>query len=60
MLVKELFALSLGQVNVLIFGVAFILVVSFLPEGLIALIKGVDPRRSRPLRPAVRGEASEA
>ena len=38
-LLKELFALSLGQVNVLIFGVVFILIVLFLPKGLIGLVE---------------------
>ena len=38
-LLKEIFALSLGQVNVLIFGVVFILIVLFLPKGLIGLIE---------------------
>ncbi len=38
-LLKELFAISLGQMNVLIFGIVFILTILFLPEGLIGLIK---------------------
>ncbi len=38
-LLKELFAISLGQMNVLIFGIIFILTILFLPEGLIGLIK---------------------
>jgi len=38
-LLKELFAINLGQMNVLIFGIVFILTILFLPEGLIGLIK---------------------
>jgi branched-chain amino acid transport system permease protein len=38
-LLKELFAISLGQMNVLIFGIIFILTILFLPEGLIGLMK---------------------
>lgn len=38
-LLKELFAISLGQMNVLIFGIVFILTILFLPEGLIGLMK---------------------
>jgi branched-chain amino acid transport system permease protein len=34
-LLKELFAISLGQMNVLIFGIVFIFMILFLPEGLI-------------------------
>jgi len=37
-LLKELFAISLGQMNVLIFGIVFILTVLFLPKGLIGII----------------------
>jgi branched-chain amino acid transport system permease protein len=35
---KELFAISLGQMNVLIFGIVFIFVVLFLPKGLVGII----------------------
>lgn len=35
---KELFAISLGQMNVLIFGIVFIFAVLFLPKGLIGII----------------------
>lgn len=38
-LLKELFAINLGQMNVLIFGIVFILTILFLPEGLIGLMK---------------------
>ncbi len=38
-LLKELFAISLGQMNVLIFGIVFIFIILFLPEGLIGLAK---------------------
>jgi branched-chain amino acid transport system permease protein len=44
-LLKELFAISLGQMNVLIFGIVFILTILFLPEGLVGLAKKV--RRSK-------------
>jgi branched-chain amino acid transport system permease protein len=37
-ILKELFAISLGQMNVLIFGIVFIFVVLFLPKGLIGII----------------------
>jgi urea transport system permease protein len=37
-LLKELFAISLGQMNVLIFGIVFIFVVLFLPKGLVGII----------------------
>ncbi len=36
-LLKELFAASLGQVNVLIFGIVFIITVLFLPKGLVGI-----------------------
>jgi branched-chain amino acid transport system permease protein len=38
-LLKEFFAISLGQMNVLIFGIVFILTILFLPEGLVGLMK---------------------
>jgi branched-chain amino acid transport system permease protein len=45
-LLKELFAISLGQMNVLIFGIVFILTILFLPEGLIGLMKKLrSPKR---------------
>jgi len=37
-LLKEIFAINLGQMNVLIFGVIFIFVVLFLPRGLIGIL----------------------
>lgn len=36
-ILKEIFAINLGQINVLIFGVVFILVVLFLPGGLVGI-----------------------
>jgi branched-chain amino acid transport system permease protein len=44
-LLKEFFAISLGQMNVLSFGIVFILIILFLPEGLIGLMKRL--RRSK-------------
>ncbi|MBI5446698.1 MAG: branched-chain amino acid ABC transporter permease [Deltaproteobacteria bacterium] len=52
-LLKELFALSLGQVNVLIFGIAFIGIVLFLPEGLMSLAQRLHPRSRASKRRAV-------
>jgi branched-chain amino acid transport system permease protein len=37
-ILKEIFAISLGQMNVLIFGIVFIFTVLFLPKGLIGII----------------------
>ncbi len=36
-ILKEIFAINLGQINVLIFGVVFILIVLFLPGGLVGI-----------------------
>jgi branched-chain amino acid transport system permease protein len=36
-ILREIFALSMGQLNVLLFGVVFICIVLFLPKGLIGL-----------------------
>ncbi|MBI5603193.1 MAG: branched-chain amino acid ABC transporter permease [Deltaproteobacteria bacterium] len=36
-ILKEIFAINLGQINVLIFGVVFILIVLFLPGGLVGM-----------------------
>jgi len=38
-ILKELFAISLGQMNVLIFGIVFIFIVLFLPKGIIGVAK---------------------
>ncbi|OGP69135.1 MAG: hypothetical protein A2170_12700 [Deltaproteobacteria bacterium RBG_13_53_10] len=45
-LLKELFAISLGQMNVLIFGIVFILTILFLPEGLVGLMKKLRRTKS--------------
>ncbi len=37
-ILKELFAISLGQMNVLIFGIVFIFTVLFLPKGLVGIL----------------------
>ena len=44
-LLKELFAISLGQMNVLIFGIVFILTILFLPEGLVGLMKKLRKKK---------------
>jgi len=36
-LLKELFALTLGEANLLIFGIVFILTILFFPKGIIGL-----------------------
>jgi branched-chain amino acid transport system permease protein len=36
-ILKELFAISLGQMNVLIFGIVFIFTVLFFPKGIIGI-----------------------
>jgi branched-chain amino acid transport system permease protein len=52
-LLKELFAISLGQMNVLIFGIVFILTILFLPEGLVGLMKKVrKTKRVHSVEPA--------
>ena len=51
-LLKELFAAHLGQVNVLIFGVVFIITVLFLPKGIVGVVEIF--RRSRKSSPAAR------
>ncbi len=48
-LLKELFAISLGQMNVLIFGIVFILTILFLPEGLVGLMKKL--RKTKKIQP---------
>ena len=48
-LLKELFAISLGQMNVLIFGIVFILTILFLPEGLVGLMKKL--RKTKKVQP---------
>jgi branched-chain amino acid transport system permease protein len=40
-ILKEIFAISLGQVNVLIFGAVFILIVLFLPKGLVGMLEKI-------------------
>jgi len=49
-LLKELFAASLGQVNVLIFGIVFIVTVLFLPKGLVG-IAGIVRKQKNAGRP---------
>ena len=54
-ILKELFAISLGQMNVLIFGIVFIFTVLFLPKGLIGImgmVRGV--KKSQALLPKER------
>ena len=45
-ILKELFAISLGQMNVLIFGVVFIFTVLFLPKGLIGILGMIQGLRT--------------
>lgn len=47
-LLREIFAISLGQVNVLIFGVVFIVIVLFLPKGLVGLLERFRRSKSFP------------
>jgi len=49
-ILKELFAISLGQMNVLIFGIVFIFTVLFLPKGLIGIIGMVRGIKKAPER----------
>ncbi|MEW6663921.1 MAG: branched-chain amino acid ABC transporter permease [Thermodesulfobacteriota bacterium] len=51
-LLKELFAISLGQMNVLIFGIVFILTVLFFPKGIIGIPQLL--RRRKPSVPLVK------
>jgi branched-chain amino acid transport system permease protein len=44
-LLKELFAAHLGQVNVLIFGIVFIITVLFLPKGLVGMAGIIRKRK---------------
>lgn len=44
-ILKEIFAISMGQVNVLIFGAVFIVIVLFLPGGLVGLVEKVKGRK---------------
>lgn len=49
-ILKEIFAISLGQMNVLIFGIVFIFTVLFLPKGLVGILEMV--RRDRKKTPS--------
>lgn len=44
-ILKELFAISLGQMNVLIFGLVFIFTVLFFPKGIIGIAKQLRAKR---------------
>ena len=45
-ILKEIFAISLGQMNVLIFGVVFIFTVLFFPKGIIGIAKFLRKKKS--------------
>ena len=45
-ILKELFAISLGQMNVLIFGIVFIFTVLFFPKGIIGIPKLLQKKKS--------------
>jgi branched-chain amino acid transport system permease protein len=47
-ILKELFAITLGQMNVLIFGIVFIFVVLFLPKGLVGIIGMIQGVKKSP------------
>jgi len=44
-ILKELFAISLGQINVLIFGIVFIFTVLFFPKGIIGIPKLLQKKK---------------
>jgi len=50
-ILKELFAISLGQMNVLIFGIVFIFIVLFLPKGIIGIAKLLQTKKSLVVSP---------
>ncbi len=52
-LLKELFAMRFGQMNVLIFGIVFIFIILFLPEGLIGLAKKLRRGRKASTLPSI-------